>query len=283
VTVPDGKIIETAETSGIYFGALRNDIRSEKVKNALISALPELQWVGVNTSGCVAVISVEEKTLPSEKENESGVSSIVAATDGIVRDLTVTQGNALCTVGQAVRKGQVLISGYSDCGLLVIGTQAQGEVYAETRRNNVSVTPLLYSNRAALSHKSKNFSLQIGKKLINFYNGSGISDTSCVKMYKKEYVVLPGGFYLPMALITETVFHHQSVDANYTEPEKFDWLSQESKSYLLKQTVSGKMLASNEQRYLEHGICTIQGTYTCYEMIGRKQNEESVQKNGSNG
>lgn len=281
--VPAGKIIETAEECGIYFGASRKAVRSEKVKNALISALPELQWVGVNTYGCVAEISVEEKALPSEDSEIPGVASIVAATDGIIRDLTVTQGNALCTVGQAVKRGQVLISGYTDCGLLLIGTRAEGEIYAETRHNYISVTPLSSSRREVTSGQNRNFSLQIGKKLINFNNDSGISDTSCVKMYKKEYLTLPGGFQLPVALITETVIESQLANTCEAEAEDYDWLSAETKTYLLKRTVAGKILTSEEQRTLDNGICTIDGDYTCYEMIGRIQNEESLLKNGSNG
>lgn len=281
--VPTTKIIESAEICGIGFGASRREVRSEKIKNSLISVLPELQWVGVNTYGCVAEISVKEKTLPREDSASAGISSIVAATDGIIRDLTVTQGNALCSVGQAVKEGQVLISGYTDCGLLLIGTQAEGEVYAETRRSSTTVTPLNYRVRKEETGKKRSFSLQIGKKLINFNNGSGISDTSCDKMYEKEYIMLPGGFYLPVAFITETVTDYQSEDICGTEQESFDWLSEESKSYLLKQMVAGKLLTAEERRDLSDGLCTIDGIYTCLEMIGRIQNEESILQNGSNG
>lgn len=281
--VPTTKIIESAEICGIGFGASRREVRSEKIKNALISALPELQWVGVNTYGCVAEISVREKTLPKEDSTSAGVSSIVAATDGIIRDVTVTQGNALCTVGQAVKEGQVLISGYTDCGLMLIGTQAEGEIYAETKRSNTTVTPIQYSARQSETEKTQNFSLQIGKKLIKFNNRSGISDTSCDKMYKKEYIMLPGGFHLPVALITETITKYRTKDFCDIEQGSFDWILDASKAYLLKQTVAGKLLTAEERRDLSDGLCTIDGIYTCLEMIGRIQNEESILQNGSNG
>ena len=281
--VSTARIIESAEICGIGFGASRREVRSEKIKNALISALPELQWVGVNTYGCVAEISVKEKTLPKEDSGSTGVSSIVAVTDGIIRDVTVTQGNALCIVGQAVKEGQVLISGYKDCGLLLLGTQAEGEIYAETRRNNTMVTPVQYGIRQSETEKSQIFSLQIGKKLIKFNNGSGISDTICDKMYKKEYIMLPGGFYLPVALITETITKCRIEDCCDTEQGNFDWILDEAKSYLLKQTLAGKLLTAEEQREITGGLCTLTGTYTCLEMIGRIQNEESLLQNGSNG
>ena len=59
--VPSQKILEAAETCGIRFGASRREVRSERVKNALLAAVPELQWAGVNTAGCTATVSVREK------------------------------------------------------------------------------------------------------------------------------------------------------------------------------------------------------------------------------
>ena len=60
------QILEAAENSGICFGVSRDRVRSEKMKNALLAALPQLQWAGINTKGCVAVISVREKTVSIE-------------------------------------------------------------------------------------------------------------------------------------------------------------------------------------------------------------------------
>ena len=59
-TIPARQILAEAENCGIRFWASRRDVRSEKVKNALLSAIPRLQWAGVNTTGCVATISVRE-------------------------------------------------------------------------------------------------------------------------------------------------------------------------------------------------------------------------------
>ena len=60
-TIPVNRIIETAESCGIRFGASRRAVRSEQVKNALLEAMPELSWAGVNTYGCRAVISVRQR------------------------------------------------------------------------------------------------------------------------------------------------------------------------------------------------------------------------------
>ena len=99
VTMPTRLILDAAGESGIRFGASRRAVRSEKMKNALLSALPQLQWAGVNTSGCVATVSVRERTEPEVTGQDSAVSSIVASRDGFIVSATVTRGNSLCRVG----------------------------------------------------------------------------------------------------------------------------------------------------------------------------------------
>ena len=67
--IPTMYIIEQAELCGLRFGTSRKEVRSEKIKNALIQQIPELDWVGVNTTGCVATISVKERL--SQREPKS--------------------------------------------------------------------------------------------------------------------------------------------------------------------------------------------------------------------
>ena len=79
------------------------------MKNALLQQIPTLQWAGINTDGCVATISVREKTVQMQQDVRYPVISIVAVRDGYITQMTVTAGSAGCKVGQSVEKGQVLI------------------------------------------------------------------------------------------------------------------------------------------------------------------------------
>ena len=189
--VESRRILESAARCGIAFGASRREIRSEKIKNALIECIPELSWVGVNTYGCTAVISVRERVKESDTENIHGVSSIVASCDGVIRQITVLQGNRVCSVGQAVTKGQVLISGYTDCGISIQATAAKGEVFAETSRSVTAIFPRVCMQRGEKQCIEQKYAVIIGKKRINFSNSSGILGTSCVKMYTEKYLTLP--------------------------------------------------------------------------------------------
>ena len=275
-TIPTRLILEVAADNGIHFGASRRQIRSEKVKNALLEAIPQLQWVGVNTSGCVATISVKERQTVEQVDGHQGVSSIVADREGVIHEMTVTKGSAACKIGQTVTEGQVLISGYTDCGLSIRAERAQGEIYATTSRENTFKMPLDWKYRGEKQTEVKKYSLIIGKNRINLYKGSGISDTSCVKMYSENYVTLPGGFLLPVAVVTETWIYCEKMTEMGVMEETGDLLAGFAENYLRGQMIAGKILSRKEQYLSEENVLILSGTYRCLEMIGREQNEEII-------
>ena len=273
VSVPTNWILSKAEACGISFGVSRRDIRSEKVKNAVLQAIPELEWVGINTAGCVATISVRERQPDTMKIQGKGVSSIVARKDGVVTEISVTAGSPSVKPGDAIKAGQVLISGYTDCGLSIRATRAEGEVYAQTNHKLTLVAPLNSAQRGQITAKTQNFAVIIGKNRINFYQGSGILDASCVKMYSENYLTLPGGFQLPIAFVTETwLCYDEAVSTESTIPD----LSGAAQKYLRGQMVAGKILSKVETTTQNDGVVRLYGEYACHEMIGQERNEEII-------
>ncbi len=280
LSVPTKKILEQSARCGIFFGTSRREVRSEKVKNALLEAMPELQWVGVNTLGCVATISVREREQVRPDTQTRGVSSIVAARDGIIAQCTVQEGTLKVQPGQAVRAGEVLISGYTDCTLSIRAGAAKGEVYAWTERQITAISPMEYALRGAQREISRSYALKIGKKRINFYKGSGISSDTCVKMYSENYVTLPGGFVLPVALVTETYIGYETQQEAVKNGEQL--LSDFSGDYLKQQMTAGQILEKQEHLESGDGWVRLSGRYQCLEMIGIQRNEEIVKPYGNN-
>ena len=274
--IPTRRIIEYANQCGISFGASRREVRSEKMKNSLLAAIPTLQWAGINTSGCTAVISVKERTETESEAQKVTVSSIVAARDGVIESCTTRRGNQLCKIGQAVKKGDILISGYTDCGLKVTATKAEGEVFAQTRHTLTAVAPLKYSIKGEIARIEKRYGILFGKKRINFYKDSGILGSGCDKIYKEYYLELPGGFRLPVALFVTsiTAYDLTVTDAvsEFTESRARSY----AREYLLTQLISGEVLRDVTYAQYLTDVCVLRSEYICSEMIGRVQNEETI-------
>jgi len=276
VNIPEREILTVAESCGIRLGISRRELRSEKMKNALLEAVPQLQWAGINTSGCVATITVRERKITENEQIESGVSSIVASRDGVIEELTVVRGNGVCRVGQAVKAGQVLISGYTDCGISIRATRAEGEIYASTQRQLTVSSPTQWAQRGEETAVNKKIALIFGKKRINLYKDSGISPGSCVKMYSESYLTLPGGFQLPIALVTESWVSYECADCAVSGEDTATMLDEFAKKYLSEQMVAGQILSDAQTLETREGLTILQGKYACREMIGQVRSEEII-------
>ena len=276
--IPSRKIIEAAGSHGVHFGARAHDVRSEKVKNSLLEKIPELQWVGVNTNGCVATIQVEEKTANSENaEIDHHIVSIVASTNGIVKSCTATRGTMLCKVGQAVVEGETLISPYTDCGILIKTTKAEGEVYALTAHQISAVSPSFAVDRGKILKEEAHYSLKFGKKLINFNNSSGIYHGTCAKIYEEKYMVLPGGFVLPVSLVKETFLYFYPSTANVPLWSDEKYLTDHIDQLFSSRMVAGRIDKKYVHRKRTDELFVYDVRYICTEMISREKTEQVLQ------
>lgn len=266
--VPTSLILETAEKCGVGFGASRKELRSEEVKNSLLHLLPELSWAGVNTEGCVATITVRERQ-QQPPQNLRTRGDIVAARSGIVTSFTSYSGTPLCKVGQAVQKGQVLISGVTDVGLKTRVTAAEGEVFADTVAEVSAVLPRQTLHRGEDEETFRRYSLIIGKKHIKFDSDSGILYPGCGKMKEVIPWKLPGGWQLPVSLVIDTYTKSQWDPTEYPR-----WTAEEALLKGIRRQISDHAVAAeirNEQLALaqEDALFRMEGKIGCREMIGR--------------
>lgn len=273
-TVNSNQILSVASDLGLKFGASRRLVKSEGIKNGLLSAIEELEWVGVNTKGCVAIISVREHSREELDSLTQGVGDVVALRDGVVLSCDVTRGNAVCTAGQAVKEGDILISGTLDQGFATVSTVADGEVFASTEREFSALFHGVSGKRGAVTARNAKYCLLIGKKLINFFKCSGISGGTCVKMYSKYVLTLPGGFSLPVALIKYNFESREFTPVKVEKSQAQQLLSDFSRCYIRDRMIAGQILATSEEVALLGDACQLTGTYACTEMIGRVQQEQ---------
>ena len=255
--IPARLILEKAEDCGVSFGVKAGAVRSEQVKNKLLYEIPELRWAGVNTSGCTAVITVAERQA-EEAAGEGQPGDLVSAADGVVTELLLHRGTARIKPGDGVTKGQLLISGVTEQGVM---TRASGEVWGMTRREIRVNLPDETVIRRETGGVVRKFSLRIGKKSVNFYDDSGILHGSCVRIRTVNYLTLPGGFRLPAALVTDTYYLCETQEAPRGET---DWLLDSARRMLRWELRGGSVL--REQVTQEGKLLT--AVFECREQLG---------------
>ena len=280
--IPARLILDTAQSCGIRFGASRRNVRSEKVKNELLSALPQLQWAGVNTTGCVATISVREREAQTESVADTGIGSIAASRDGFLLTATATRGNLLVHPGQSVKAGDILISGYTDCGISIRAERAEGEVFAQTSREIQIKAPLCWWSSRETGRRWKKISLVLGKKRIFLWKDSGIPVDSCGRMYNSYGITLPGGFALPVSICTETFWEENRVPVQLPAADFAQKLQSYGETCLKAQMQAGEIMHTDTHMEASENVCVFTVRCICREMIGRFVQEQIGEINGEN-
>ena len=218
------QIARVLQEAGICFGSPARSIDSQEVKLEMIRKIPELSWLTVNRRGGRLTVLY----LLRDRENETEAvlpNHLVAARDAVITELIVLEGMRMVTLGDTVRKGQLLVSGLEDYGLVLKGVRAEGEIYGDTWRSGSVISPAVRSEKRYTGREWTEYILIFGRKRINLFGNSGIYPATCDKIISEKILTLPNvDFALRLQMITLREYTLQEIplspDAAHTSMER---------------------------------------------------------------
>ena len=86
---------------------------------------------------------------------------------------------------------------------------------------------------------------------------------------------LPGGFYLPIAIVQETLCYYNTVPPQENSYTK-EWLSRFAEDYLNSTMIAGNIVFKETQVNPAHNSTVLSGRYVCMEMIGKTRIEQMM-------
>ena len=219
VSVQEARELLTSE--GIEVGGFIPPIDAKVSASRIVLRDPRIAYVAINIIGTVCEVQVTEAKFADDTK-EKYPADIVAAYDGLIERVELYDGQTMVTHGEAVRKGQVLISGLCESGEGVWRLEsASGVVIAKVEREFCVEVPLTEEVTVQTRAEPIERSLIFFKKSIKLSKSSSIFPSTYGTIVKKEEWALPGGITLPIALQTvsrvgyETVVRHRT----YAEAE----------------------------------------------------------------
>ena len=159
----DEIIITELKKAGFYVGSYIPKIKCKELHNRVLLNFEEIGWISINISGNVANVSVKESVTSKEKVNVK-YSNIIAKNDGQIAIINVYDGKKQVSLGDIVKKGDLLISG-------IIDSNAEGERFVDAKGiitayvNKQIIVDFPYKNTSRLQVKKHNS--QVRYKIFN--------------------------------------------------------------------------------------------------------------------
>ena len=268
-TVPEQQILRELERLGVGFGTFGPDIKPRWIKDHMLNAIEQLQWITVTQNGCKAQIIVRERPQTPETVDRKGYAHVVAAQSGLVERMSVLSGQPMVQPGEFVLEGDVLVSGLVDAERVFLMEYAQAEVFARTWRKTTVKVPQSALEKNRTGEEFCSIWLEIGNRRIKIFGNSGISTATCDKMISREILTLPDGSVLPVSLLVERLRPWQGSAVVLDREAASAMLTQRVEQTLLQQMQAGEILSHQVQLHRQDGCFVLISVAECREMIAR--------------
>ena len=128
------KILYACHSVGLDIGIRKDSFYPKLKREELMLKLDGVAWSSLNVEGSRLTVNVTEI---KESDKEKTYSNLKAASDGIIEKMDITSGTSVVSVGQAVKKGDLLVSGIIETADGTRFVNSRGKVYAKTQEEIV--------------------------------------------------------------------------------------------------------------------------------------------------
>jgi len=154
------EVVKELERCGFGVGTYIPDVDTTVLENRVLIASDQISWIALSLDGTVARVQVIERTERPPKEDSSRPANLIATADGQIETVELLRGNCVVRVGQAVRKGELLVSGvYDTANGGYRFTRAAGRILARTERTVCVEIPLEDTKKVPVEEKYREISV----------------------------------------------------------------------------------------------------------------------------
>lgn len=267
----DAEILRKLAECGVDYGAYWPALSSDEIRSRIVSEMPEIAWLSLNVRSSKAEIIVHERIDKPDIVNEKSPCDIIASKSGVIRKMSVLEGESAAIVGNAVAKGDVLVRGLmsSETGdERYVHSMAQ--VIADTWYEISAQTPLLEERKTEKSGRNTAFSLVIGKKRINFFSDSRNKCDSCDKINKLKYISLGDVFTLPVGYAVERTTQYETSLLPIDEDEAVGRMKESLKNELQRRIDDGQIVSAEYSVSKTDKVMTVTLRAQCIENIAKE-------------
>ena len=182
------EVEEVISENGVHIGAFKHKIDQYEIKRTAILEIDDLSWLWVDIKGTSAKVKIRKRNPKPALNPIHEPGDVVATHSGIIEKMQVYCGVPLVKEGDAVEKGQMLITGVFRSENENIPTyyhHAAGNIIVSLCEEKTVIIPRKTIQKTPTGNKKSVFRLNFQKNNINFSLNSGISYAEYDKIEKK--------------------------------------------------------------------------------------------------
>lgn len=265
------QIIQMLEKHGFYEGTFLPDVDLKRIETAIMAENNDVAFISIYMKGTNAKIQVNERTFSNEEEDLTLPKNIVASYPGQILKTEVLSGEKVVKRGQAVEKGQLLVSGVIDSNTVGFRVRsAAGKILASTEHYIEYRIPLVQTEKHYTGREIKRNSIKILGKYINFFINSGNLYQKYDTIYDEGTVALFDAVELPIyyAVTTYAEYVEREVEI---EPKRARELAYDKYAEFIGTRKSIAIEKENFTEEVRDGYFILSGTVECIEDIAEEK------------
>lgn len=267
--IPRDQILRTISEEGVRFGVWGPALDTQYLKNRMLNRIPELRWLAVNREGGIAHVLVSERDPKLSGLDMDLVTNVIASTDGIITGISVLNGFPAVQIGDAVTKGQLLVSGTQEWTNRIQATRAIAEVEALTLHRIRLNMPSMALKKVYTGREAVCKTLIFKRFRIKISGNSSIFGIKCDKMIKTVPLTLPGGFELPISLEIVALREYSLVPMEIEADEAEAVLQTTAKASVQRDLIAGTVESEEIKTQRTEALYCCEASLNCRELISR--------------
>ena len=263
-SVSSEEIFKTCEAIGIKNGIKKSKFDSYKLRDELLLNAEKLSWASLNLEGSVITVNVSEI---KNDFNSEEYCNIISDYNGVIKSIKVQKGSASVSVGDAIQKGDLLISGVVTAAGQSFFTNASGEILAEVEEKITIEIPMFETQKTHNVKNYKKYCLDFFNITIPLYLGRETRDYDYI--WNKNTINFFGK-EMPIVLYTLDIYPYIYEEYQLNETQLEDKTNEELQN-ALKEIEEKDIKIINVTNKMDEFFCTTTYTIKYLKNIGIKE------------
>lgn len=272
-TLQEAAIVDFLAQNGFTTGRRWAQTDKENLEFAVMAEFDEVSWISINKFGCLAQVEIREATEKPTVVDDTKITNVTAVKDGIIVSVTALGGWEAVKPGEAVTKGDLLISGVYEPADEYQELQrnhyahAHGTVMAKTE-NKISVNIPREQSKKTVTHQKEYKSFYFFGVEIPF--GIKSKEENYQSDFQKTYLVI-NDFRLPIGIFTETRSYYSTQKEKITDEELEKLAQAELENRKKDELKNCEILGENIDTEISENGILLTASYSLLEDIGEEK------------